>query len=116
LEADQSWTENDPRDPTGHVFVTAIGTLWGPENAHKTFKRACVRAGIGEDQTFHGLRHDYASLLARLGVPLSVAMEMLGHSHELMTIYYQHASEGDRREAAGRVGEWLSQAAGGDLA
>jgi integrase len=32
------------------------------------------------------LRHDFASLLARLGVPLRVAMDMLGHSHELMTI------------------------------
>jgi len=39
-------------------------------------------------------------------------MEMLGHSHEPMTICYQHASDDDRREAASKVGDWLHQVSG----
>jgi integrase len=101
--------EDDPASPAAHVFVTSNGTLWGTEDAHKSFKRACVRAGLGSDPTFHGLRHDFANLLARLGVPLRVAMDMLGHSQELMTIYYQHASDDDRRKAADKVGAWLRE-------
>jgi integrase len=62
-------------------------------------------------QSFHGLRHDFASLLARLGAPLPVATDMLGHSHELMTISYQHASDSDRREATDKVGAWLREIA-----
>lgn len=65
--------------------MTSHGAIQGPEDAHKPFKRACVRAGLGDQNTFHGLRHDFASLLAKLDVPLCVAMEMLGHSQELMT-------------------------------
>jgi integrase len=104
--------EDDPVSASAHLFVTAHGTLWSPEDAHKRFKRACVRAGLPAGLSFHGLRHDFASLLARLGVPLRVAMDMLGHSHELMTIYYQHAGDNDRRQAAGKVGDWLRQASG----
>jgi integrase len=95
------------------ILVTRHGTIWSPEDAYKTFRRACARAGLGEAHSFHGLRHDFASLLARLGVPLRVAMDMLGHSHELMTICYQHASDSDRRDAADKVGAWLREMAGG---
>jgi len=95
-----SWQgEDDPTSAHAHIFVTRHGAIQGPEDAHKPFKRACVRAGLGDQNTFHGLRHDFASLLAKLDVPLCVAMEMLGHSQELMTICYQYVSEGDRREA-----------------
>jgi integrase len=82
---------------------------WVRHHAHKSSKRACERAGLGGEQTVHGLRHDFASLLAKLGVPLRVAMDMLGRSQELMTIYYQHASDADRREAADKVGVWLRE-------
>jgi hypothetical protein len=40
-------------------------------------------------------------------------MDMLGHSHELMTIYYQNASDSDRREAADKVGAWMRDTVGG---
>jgi integrase len=114
LAAGDDWQgEDDPASALAQVFVTSHGTIWSPEDANKTFKRACVRAGLGRTQSFHGLRHDFASLLARLGVPMRVAMDMLGHSHELLTIYYQHASDTDRREAADKVGAWLRDAAGG---
>jgi integrase len=39
-------------------------------------------------------------------------MDMLGHSHELMTMYYRHASNNDRRAAANKVGAWLRDTVG----
>jgi integrase len=85
---------------------TGHGTLWSPEDAYRTFQRACAWPGLAEVHRFHALWHDFASLLARLGVPLRVAMDVLGHSQELMTIYYKHTSDSDRRDAADRVGAW----------
>jgi hypothetical protein len=60
-----------------------------------------------EGLSFHGLRRDFTSLLARLCLPLRVAMDMLCCSHELMMIYCQHAGDGDRRQAAEKIGDWL---------
>ena len=71
-----------------------------------------IRNGLGDRQTIHGLRHDYASLLAELGVPVRGAMELLGHSNELMTVYYQHVSRAAKREAVSKLGDWLQQVSG----
>jgi hypothetical protein len=59
---------------------------------------------------------DFAPPPARLGVPPRVATDMLGHSRELMTISYQHASDSDRRGAADKVDRlpaWLTDTVGG---
>jgi integrase len=104
---------DNPVAPDAYVFTSDTGTRMDPDNKYRAFQRACKRAEFGERQTFHALRHDFASLLARLGVPLRMAMDMLGHSKELMTIYYQHASDADRREAAGKVDGWLRAAGHG---
>jgi integrase len=68
-----------------------------PDNVMRDFKALCVRAGPGDRQTIRGLRHDHASLLAELGVPVRVAMDLLGHSNELVTVYYQHVSRAAKR-------------------
>jgi integrase len=109
--------KSDAGGRTTYVASFVIDALrrqraWVRQDAHKSFKRACEHARLGGEQTFHGLRHDFASLLAKLGVPLRVAMDMLGHSPQLMTIYYQHASHADRREAADKVGFWLRETVG----
>jgi integrase/recombinase XerD len=83
-----------------------------PDNVMRDFKALCVRAGLGDRQTIHGLRHDYASLLVELGVPVRVAMILLGHSNELMTLYYQHVSRAAKREAVTKVGDWLQRVSG----
>jgi integrase len=83
-----------------------------PDNITRDFKALCVRAGLGDRQTIHGLRHDYASLLAELGVAVRVAMELLAHSNQLMTVYYQHFSRAAKREAVSEVGDWLQQVSG----
>jgi hypothetical protein len=62
---------------------------------------------------FHGLRRDFTSLLARLCLPLRVAMDMLCCSQRADDDYYQHAGDSDRRQAADKVGDWLRAAAEG---
>jgi len=60
-----------PNDPRCWVLPTRSGTMPSPDNITRDLKALCVRAGLGDRQTIHGLRHDYASLLAELGVPQS---------------------------------------------
>jgi integrase len=83
-----------------------------PDNITRAFKALCLRAGLGDRQTIHDLRHDYASLLAELGVQVHVARELLGHSSELMTIFYTHSSRAAKRDAVSKVGGYLQQVSG----
>jgi integrase len=85
---------HDPGAPDGWVFTSRTGTLREPRNMSRSFDTACRRAGIKPPKDpaaprgtrsgvdFHGLRHDFASLLGELHVPQHVAMQMAGHSHE----------------------------------
>lgn len=45
----------------------------------KAFRRACERAGLGEDVSPHVLRHTAASWMAEAGVPMSEIAAVLGH-------------------------------------
>lgn len=60
-----------------------------------TWNSATKSAGLDEI-TFHDLRHTSASLLIRLGTPVNVVSEILGHSSTKMTLdVYGHYYEGD---------------------
>jgi site-specific recombinase XerD len=49
--------------------------------------------------TFHDLRHDAASTLAMVGVPLRTISEILGHRDMRMTSRYAHLSPQHLRDA-----------------
>ncbi len=67
------------------------------------FSEACERAGIPA-HTFHGLRHDFGSLLLAAGVPTRVVQEMLGHANPYITMgRYQHVPDELQRDAADRL-------------
>ncbi len=123
LHAGQTWLGADnPGTPEAFVFVSRVGTLLEPRNISRSFDAACRQAGIKPPKDpnakagaksgvdFHGLRHDFASLLGEQGVPQHVAMRMVGHNQPSMTLYYQHGSDGAQREAAGCVDDWLREA------
>ena len=76
LAAGSAWCgADDPAAPDGFVFVTGKGTLLEPRNLGRSFDTACRRAGIKPPRDpaaprgtksgvdFHGLRHDFASML-----------------------------------------------------
>lgn len=57
----------------------------------RSFSTACKNAGL-DGLRIHDLRHTFASLLVRRGVPLYHVMQLLGHSDIKTTQRYAHLS------------------------
>jgi integrase len=94
--------------PTGFLFTSSIGTVLEPRRVGVYFEDVRKRAGL-DKHTFHGLRHDFASLLLAAGVPGRVVMEMMGHSNYSMTANrYQHVPDELQRAAADRLDALLA--------
>ena len=80
----------------------AGGPLNG-DKVSKSFKRACARAGV-PDIRLHDVRHTWATLALRAGVPVKVVQERLGHANPSITLgIYAHVLPGMQREAAETV-------------
>lgn len=81
----------------------------GQNGSHLTtvktrFTRICKNAKI-EDFRVHDLRHSYASMLAKDGVPLLTIGHLLGHSQLSTTARYAHLDDESMRLATKLVGE-----------
>lgn len=77
----------------GRTVRQTVRIPWGESHQSRPMKAACDAAGIDPPVTFHVLRHTYASLLAKAGVPLQVIARALGHADIRMTErYYAHLS------------------------
>jgi len=67
----------------------------------------------GEFADFHAFRHTFASALARRGVPVKAAMELLGHKTIAMTLeIYSHVLMPDQRSAVESALTWLENTEG----
>jgi integrase len=96
LKAQESRTGNAGR----YVFSPTSGDKPFGEKAIKgVVARACHRAGIERQMSWHALRHTFASHLVMKGVALKVVQELLGHATIDMTMRYAHLSPQVRREA-----------------
>jgi integrase len=70
----------------------------------KALKNACVRAGI-EPIHIHGLRHSWASRLARAGVDRRTLMEVGGWaSSQMLDEVYSHVSDDHKADVMSRMG------------
>jgi integrase len=93
----KQWRPNE----TGLVFITRNGTPW---DANLLVKRKLYplldSLGI-ERGGLHAFRHTNSTLMDRLGVPLKVRQQRLGHSDPSLTlgVYTHVASEDDERVA-----------------
>lgn len=64
---------------------------WGESHQSRPMQEACAKAKIKPPVSFHDLRHTYASLLAKAGVPLQIIAAALGHADIRMTErHYAH--------------------------
>lgn len=73
------------------MFVHGDDSPWSPSNQHRPMREACLHAEISPPVSFHILRHSYASLLTKAGVPLQVVATALGHADARMTEkHYAH--------------------------
>lgn len=72
------------------------------------FKRRCQKLGI--DIHFHDLRHYYASVMLKLGVPDLYAAERMGHATtNMLKSVYQHTMEDKAKEVAADVNTYLEK-------
>jgi integrase len=98
LAAGPAWSTNDQdRDL---IFTRPDGTAIPPKRASQAFTYHVDRAGLPRIGV-HGLRHTWATLALRAGVPIKVVSERIGHADPAVTMQvYAHALEGDDATAA----------------
>jgi integrase len=82
------------------VFTRPDGTAIPPKRASQQFTRHVDAAGLPRIGV-HGLRHTWATLALRAGVPIKVVSQRIGHADPAVTMQvYAHALEGDDATAA----------------
>jgi integrase len=74
----------------GFVFADDAGRPW-KLNSHATlFKAIAKRAGLDAGVHIHTLRHTFASLALRAGVPITTLAAILGHDTAMLMRVYGH--------------------------
>ena len=97
-DADQWAWENQWRGKKW-IFTREDGAPLLPQFVTKRFEQLVRRAGL-PSMTFHGLRHQHASLLIAQGVGLAVVSKRLGHSSIAITSdLYSHLLRDANRHA-----------------
>lgn len=101
------------KNPNDLVFEGRGGQPIGYSDFRKTYwKPAVVAAGLPK-VTFHELRHTCASQLIRIGAPILVVSEIMGHASPKMTLdVYGHLYEGQADKWMDTLGEKLAGGTG----
>jgi integrase len=89
---------NDP-----YVFMTEKGIPYPEDYVTKKFKQAVRDAGLREDFRLHCLRHTFATLLGKAGVPALHTKELMGHTYVKTTEAYTRIPSGDLRHAIEQI-------------
>lgn len=80
-----------PAARDGVILATTAGNPVRQDRWAEVFTAAVTEAGLPEDTTSHDLRHHFASVLLRQGVPVNVVANYLGHgSAALVLSTYGH--------------------------
>ncbi|GIG54538.1 tyrosine-type recombinase/integrase [Demequina activiva] len=88
---------------SGYVFTSPAGDPLLPQYVTRLFDRIRNRAQLPK-MTFHGLRHEHASLLIESGADIALISKRLGHSSIGITSdVYSHLIGDAARKAAGRA-------------
>ena len=78
------------------------GELVKPDYVDRTFSRILKENGFRHIR-LHDLRHSYATLLLRNGVPLPEIQKWLGHSNIITTQRYSHLDQNDKSIPANMI-------------
>lgn len=93
----------DAWSDTGYVFTYETGEPLKPQYATRLFEKLRTSAGLPKI-TFHGQRHESASLLLANGADIALVSKMLGHTSVSITSdLYSHLIGRADREASQRA-------------
>jgi integrase len=91
------WISNLKRlacKPQDRVFEGQYpNSPYSTRSLQQIFRRAKTAAGILQDDTFHSLRHSYATHLHEAGTDLKLIQELLGHNEIKTTLRYTHTHQ-----------------------
>lgn len=100
LKAGSAWQSDEFGDL---VFTDEVGTPLSGYHVTRQFRKLLEGSGLAS-MRYHDLRHGATSLMAALGVPVRVAMEILGHAQISTTMnIYAHVAPEYQRDAMERV-------------
>lgn len=107
----------DPRDLNSLIFTGGKGAPIRP-GVFRTrfFQPAARRAGIEPVPTVHDLRHTAASLMARAGLSMRDAQDILGHSQATMRDRYTHLWPDELAESVEKMDDMRRVAPSGEVA
>lgn len=101
---------DDAYQDSGRVFTYEDGTQLRPDYLTAALRRLLKRHGL-PPLKFHGLRHQFASVLLESDVPLALVSKMLGHSQVGITSdLYGHLIRGTAHRVADAAAAWLDPA------
>jgi integrase len=94
----------------GLVFCRQDGWPLDPDGVSQTFGRLVRRAGLPAIR-FHDLRHTFATLSLKAGIPTEVVSRILGHKNPGTTqLFYQHAIPALEEKAIARFASLVDRA------
>lgn len=96
LAAGNWWQDGD------YVFAKPDGRPYDGKDDWRLWTRLLDEAGVPHVK-LHAARHTAATMLLALGLPVKVAMEILGHTKSSMTESYQHRVDALHDEAAEKI-------------
>ena len=85
----------------GYVFAGQGGGRM--EDVKSAWLKLLERAEV-QGFRWHDMRHDFASRLVMVGVPLNTVRDLLGHSDIKMTLRYAHLAPGTKAAAVDLIG------------
>ena len=97
--------------PDEFVFANRSGSPTSQRNAQREYAKATTRLGL--KITFHGLRHNFASLLIASGADVGFVADQLGHADANITLgLYRHEFKAAREagSAAAAIDAFCGQA------
>lgn len=105
LELHRSLKGND-FNKDNYIFFTVNGAAVDLDTLNVVVRRAAEKVGITKHITSHIFRHSHIALLAELGIPLSAAMDRVGHTDYKTTLsIYSHVTKSVKIDIVKKLNE-----------
>ncbi len=86
----RTWLQSHPNNRPDSPLITANGEPLARHVAQSQFRTALTKTKWDVLKGFHTLRHSFAAICVRAGIPSNVIAEMMGHTTQEMMRLYQH--------------------------